>query len=123
MGDNDVVIARRFAKALEEAARTGDREAVYPLLADDVEWITPKRTLSGIESVEKEMIWGSPPEQLELEFAVSEWANRGEGCVVAEVHQVYRLKGTGEIAYERERHIELTIRDGKVCRYEMRIVG
>jgi ketosteroid isomerase-like protein len=123
VGADDMEIARQFARALEEAARTGDRAGVYPLLADDVEWVTPKRTLRGLEALEKEMIWGSPPEKLDLEFEVSDWADRGEGRIVADVHQVYRWKGTGEIAYERERHIELTIRDGKVSRYEMRIVG
>jgi hypothetical protein len=30
---------------------------------------------------------------------------------------------TGEVTHSRERQIELTIRDGKVARYEMRIVG
>jgi hypothetical protein len=42
------------------------------------------------------------------------------GC---EVHEVYRLKRRGEVAYERDRSIELTVREGKVSRYEMRIVG
>jgi hypothetical protein len=39
------------------------------------------------------------------------------------VHEVYRLKETGEVAYERDRVVELTIRDGKIRRYEMQIVG
>jgi hypothetical protein len=39
------------------------------------------------------------------------------------VHEIYRLKETGEVSYERDRRIELTIGDGKVSRYEMRIVG
>jgi hypothetical protein len=39
------------------------------------------------------------------------------------VHEVYRVKGSGEVAYERDRSIELTLREGKVSRYEMRIVG
>ena len=74
MGAEDVEVAGRFLAALEAAAESGDREAVYPLLAPDV-------------------------------------------------HQVYRWKETGEVSYERERRIELTIRDGKIGRYEMRIVG
>ena len=32
------------------------------------------------------------------------------------------MKGTGDFAYASERQIDLTIRDGKVTRYEMRVV-
>jgi hypothetical protein len=39
------------------------------------------------------------------------------------VHEIYRWKETGEVSYERDRRIELTIGDGKISRYEMRIVG
>jgi hypothetical protein len=39
------------------------------------------------------------------------------------VHEIYRWKETGEVSYERDRRIELMIRDGKISRYEMRIVG
>jgi hypothetical protein len=33
------------------------------------------------------------------------------------------MKETGDFAYERDRHVQLTIRDGKISRYEMTIVG
>jgi hypothetical protein len=39
------------------------------------------------------------------------------------VHQVYRVKDSGDFAYERQRRIELTIQHGKVSRYEVRVVG
>jgi hypothetical protein len=39
------------------------------------------------------------------------------------VQQVYRLKETGEFAYERRLRIELTVQDGKIGRYEVRVVG
>jgi len=42
---------------------------------------------------------------------------------ICDVHEIYRWKETGEVSYERERRIELMIRDGKISRYEMRIVG
>ena len=47
----------------------------------------------------------------------------GDGRVACEVHEVYRPKESGEVAYERDLSIELTVREGKVNRYEMRIVG
>jgi hypothetical protein len=33
------------------------------------------------------------------------------------------MKGTGDFAYARDRRVELTIRDGVIARYEMRVVG
>ena len=123
MGADDMEIARQFRISLEAAAKSGDREAVYPFLAADVEWVTPKRTLHGIDEVREELIWGSPPENLDLEFAEGDWLELGDGHVVSDVREIYRVKGTGDFAYERNRQIELTIRDGKISRYEMRIVG
>ena len=123
MTSDDIEIASRFLEALEEAAQTGDREAVYPFLAPDVEWVTPKTTLSGIDQVRTQLIWGSPPENLDVEFKAAEWLDLGDGRLAADVHQVYRLKGTGELAYERDRRIELALRDGKINRYEMQVIG
>ena len=116
-------IARRFRIALEAAAKSGDREALYPFLAADVEWVTAKRTLRGIDEVREELIWGSPPESLDLEFEVAEWAELDDGRLVSDVHEVYRVRATGDFAYERKRQIELTIRGSQISRYEMRIVG
>jgi len=36
---------------------------------------------------------------------------------------LHRWKQTGEFAHERRRRVEVTIRDGKTSRYEMRVVG
>jgi hypothetical protein len=119
----DEQTARRFLAALEVAATTGDWDAVYPLLAPDVEWVTQKRTLSGIDEVKSDLTWASPPENLELAFEVGELEDLGGGRMAVEVRQVYRMKGTGDFAYHRIRRIELTVRDRQVQRYEMRIVG
>ena len=123
MGPDDLEIATRFRIALETAAKSGDREALYPFLAADVEWVTAKRTLHGIDEVREELIWGSPDENLDLEFEEGEWVELGDGRLVLDVHQVYRVRATGDFAYERNRQIKLTIRDGQISRYEMRIVG
>ena len=123
MSREDVALAERFLVALEAAAQTGNREAVHALLAPEIEWVTPKRTLQGIDAVKEQLTWGSPPENLDLEFERGDVLDSGDGHVSCDVHQTYRMKGTGKFAYERERHIELTIGDGKISRYEMRIVG
>jgi hypothetical protein len=122
VGADEIEIAGRFQTVLVAAAKTGNWEAVYPFLATDVEWVTPKRTLQGIDQVREDLIWGSPPDNLDLEFEVGEWVELGGGRVASEVRQIYRLKGSGDFAYERNRRIELTLRNGMIGRYEMRIV-
>jgi hypothetical protein len=123
MAAQDVEVATRFLGALAAAAKSGDREPVYPLVAEDVEWVTPERTLHGIDDIREHLIWGFPPEHLDVELQVGDVVDLGEGRVRAEILQVYRWKQTGEFAHERRRRIELTIGDAKINRYEMRIVG
>jgi hypothetical protein len=123
MTSDDVLIASRFRAALEDAVRTGEHGAVLGLLDPDVEWITPQRTLRGIEEVRRWRVWGSSGESFDFEFAEGEWVDHGDGRVACDVHQVYRVKESGEFAYERQRRVELTIRDGLISRYELRSVG
>jgi ketosteroid isomerase-like protein len=123
VSSDDLVIAGRFRLALEQAVRTGDHEAVLELLDPDVEWVTPQRTLRGVDEVRTWRVWGSSGESFDFEFGEGEWVDHGDGRVVCDVHQVYRVKETGDFAYERERRIELTIRKGLISRYEVRSVG
>jgi ketosteroid isomerase-like protein len=123
MGLADLETASQFRTAVEVALQTGEREAAYALLAPEIEWVTPQRTLQGIDAIKDELTWGKPSEKLDVEFEGGDWVEHGDGRVGCEVHEIYRLKGSGEVAYERDRSIELTVREGKVSRYEMRIVG
>lgn len=116
-------VATGFLAALEVAAKTGDRDPVYPFLAADAEWVTPQRSLVGVDEIRRELTWVNPPDKLDLVFERGELVELGEGRVAMEVRQVYTLKATGEFAYTRLRRVELTVRDGKVSRYEMRSVG
>jgi ketosteroid isomerase-like protein len=116
-------IATAFLTALEAAAKTGDRDPVYPFLAPDAEWLTPQRDLVGVDEIRRELTWVNPPDKLDLEFERGELVELGEGRVAVDVGQVYTLRATGEFAYRRLRRVELTVRDGKVCRYEIRSVG
>jgi len=123
MATDDAEVAKRFRAALEAAVRTGDLEAVYPLLAADVEWVTPQRTLRGIDAVRQRLDWISPSDTFDFEFSEGEWVDEGGGRLVTEVREVYRMKESGEFGYARDRRVELTIRDGQISRYEMRNVG
>jgi hypothetical protein len=120
---DELAVARQFRIALEHAAKTGDWTRVYPCLAPSVEWITPQRTLTGIDEVEHDLTWGSPPEHLDVEFQIGDWVELDAGHAAVDVHETYLMKRSGEFAYQRERRIEITIRDGRISRYEMKVVG
>jgi ketosteroid isomerase-like protein len=119
MGAQDVEVAERFRVALEAAVRTSDREAVFNLLAPDVEWVMPKRTLRGIDEMRREWTWGSSPESFDYEFEEGDWVDEGDGRLGCDVREIYRLKETGDFAYARRRHVQVTISEGKITRYEM----
>jgi hypothetical protein len=120
---DDLETARQFLAALATVANTGERELLYPFLDADVEWLTPRRDLAGIDEVREELTWITAPENFDLEFEATRTTELGGGRIVTDVRELYRSKDTGEVAHTRERQIELTIRNAKVARYEMRIVG
>jgi ketosteroid isomerase-like protein len=120
MSERDLELAREFLDALAVAATEGDADAVYPLLAPDVEWLTPQTDLGNIGEVRERLSLLAPPEHLEIEFGEPELRDLGSGRIVTDVHETYRMKATGELAYTRERRIELTVREGKIARYELR---
>ncbi len=115
----DVEVAKRFKVALEAALETGDREGVYALFADDIEYTTPHRTLRGLGEVREKLKWGGgEPENLDVEFEEGEWQDLGGGHVVSESRMVQRWKETGEVATTMRINVDLRIRDGKITRYE-----
>jgi ketosteroid isomerase-like protein len=125
MGADDLAVAQTFLAALTAAAKTGELEEIYDFLAADVEWVTPTRNLRSIGAVRNEMTWFSPRETVELDFAISQerLIDLGSGRVATDFREIYTTKRTGELAYARDRRIELTVRDGKIARYEMRFAG
>ena len=82
-----------------------------------------KRELHGIAEIEDQLTWLSPPDKLDVKFGEPELSDLGGGRIISNIHEIYRMKDTGDFAYARDRQIELTIRDSKVARYEMRVVG
>ena len=123
MNDRDLELAREFLGALAVAVTTGESEAVYPLLAPDVEWLTPQIKLRSVGEVRERMEVISPRKHLEVEFGEPELKDLGRGRIVSDVKEVYRMKDTGDFAYARERRIELTIRVGVITRYELLFPG
>ena len=125
MSTDDLAVARQFLQALVSAANTGDHEVLYPLLAPDVEWLTPLRSLRGVGEVRDQPSWPwiAPRTDLEIDFEEKETTDLGSGRVLADFREIYRVKDTGDFAYERGRQIELTIRGDKIARYELRFAG
>jgi hypothetical protein len=125
MGDpavsaRELELAKQFLDALAVAVTTGDTSAIYPFLAEDVDWLTPQVALHGLGEVHDRLNWIAPRENLDVEFGEVELTEGGSGRIVTDVHEIYRMKQTGEFAYARDRRIELTIRGDKIARYEMR---
>jgi hypothetical protein len=119
----DIEIATRFRAALEDAVATGDRELVLKLVTLDVEWVTPQRTLHGIEELRTWPLWDASADAFDFQFGEGDWIDHGDGRLACDVTQVYRVKDTGDFAYQRVRRVELTIQDQKIRRYELRFTG
>jgi hypothetical protein len=90
----DVEVAKQFAAA----ADAGDREGTFALLADDVEWTTPHRTLRGLAEVREKLIGGGDagggPENLDVEFEDGDWEELDDGHVARET-RCAALEGNG----------------------------
>jgi ketosteroid isomerase-like protein len=126
MSAEDLAVARQFVAALAVAAKTGDHDAILLLLDTDVEWQTPLRSLHGIGELRDEPSWpwvAPPRANLEIDFEEQETTELGKGRVRTHLRETYRTKETGDFAYSRDREIELTIRDEKIARYELRFDG
>ena len=122
MSAEDLAVARQFIDTLAAAAKSGQLEEVYPLLASDVHWMTPQRDVRGVDDLAALFSWFSPEEIVhEVEFEIEEPADLGGGRIATDFQEIYRTKQTGEFAYARDRRVVLTIRDGKVASYEMRM--
>ena len=123
MSGRELELARQFLDALAVAATTGDSSGIDAFLAEDVDWLTPQVSLHGIREVHDRFSLISPREKLEVEYGELELTDGGDGRIVSDVQETYRMKETGDFAYARERRIELTIRGDKIARYETRFAG
>jgi hypothetical protein len=120
----DLDTAERFQTAVEGAMRTGDFGPVVALLASDVECITPQHPLHGVDAMVEELGRARPPESLYIELeSTGDWKDGGGGRYSRDIQVLFRSKETDELSYSRDRRFELTIREGKISRYEMRFDG
>ena len=111
-----------------------EREAVEDVLAEDVEWVVPKRggveTLRGIDAVLEWYGGGAAAEEGAPEdlggfenLDVSEERGELEDLEVGRVGSLNRLvytwKESGEVAHVKTGRLVYTVREGKIVRYEL----
>ena len=117
MTEGDLELARQLGDAMEVGL-----DAVCALLCDDAEYVTDRRTLRGLAEIREKLgeRSGETLENLDREFSSGEW-ERSDGVVVCRSRVVLRWKETGEVATASDVYETVTVRDGKISRYERRV--
>ena|SRR5262245_16984055 len=120
MSASDLDIAQQFRSAVEAALGTGDFEPVLAFLASDVECVMPQHTLQGADALIEELNRVRPSERFDVDFENGDWKPARGGRLSCQIRALYLSKASDDLSYSRDRSFELTIRDGKVSRFEMR---
>ena len=107
----------KFARASQfiEAVSANDLEAAEALLDPDVETVTPRGSVRGIAACRQVLQKASEDEQFAMEQAEPEF-EESEGDVIARTHEIARWRESGEVAYEREFALRLTLDDERIVR-------
>jgi ketosteroid isomerase-like protein len=92
-----------------------DFEAAEELLDPDVETVTPRGTLRGIQACRQVLQKASGDERFEMEQAEPEFEEI-DGDVMARTREIARWRETGKVAYERDFEMRLTLKNNRVVR-------
>jgi hypothetical protein len=103
------------AREFVEAVVAHDLDAAEKFLDPNVETVTPRGTLRGIAGCLQVLQKASGGEQFAMEQAEPELEEL-EGDVIARTHEVARWRETGEVAYERDFAVRLTLDDDRIVR-------
>jgi ketosteroid isomerase-like protein len=108
---------KKFARARQfvEAVAAHDLEAAKEFLDPDVETVTPRGTVRGIAACGQVLQKASGDEQFAMEQTEPEFEDI-EGDVIARTHEIARWRETGEVAYERDFALRLTLDDERIVR-------
>jgi hypothetical protein len=107
----------KFARARQfiEAVTAHDFESAEVLLDPDVETVTPRGSLRGTAACRQVLQKASGDEQFALEQAEPEFEEI-EGDVIARTHEVALWRESGDVAYEREFAVRLTVDEERIIR-------
>ena len=103
--------ARRFV----EAVAAHDFDAAEALLDPDVGTVTPRGTVRGVEACRQLLQKAGGDEQFVMEQAEPEFEDL-EGDVVARTNETARWRETGEVAYQRDFALRLTLDGERIVR-------
>jgi len=103
------------AREFIEAVTAHDFEAAQEFLDPDVETVTPRGAVRGIAACRQVLQKASGDEQFAIEQAEPEFED-SEGDVVVRTHEIARWRETGEVAYERNFAVRLTLHEEKIVK-------
>jgi ketosteroid isomerase-like protein len=98
-----------------QAVVAHDFETAEELLDPNVEIVTPRGSLRGIAACRQVLQKAGGDEQFTLEQAEPEFEHIGDD-VIARTREVARWRETGELAYERDFAMRLTLDDNRIVR-------
>ena len=103
------------ARLFVQAVVAHDLDAAEKLLDPEVETVTPRGSLRGIPACRQVLQKAGGDEQFALEQAEPEFED-AEGEIIARTHETARWRETGEVAYERDFAVRLTLDDERIVR-------
>jgi ketosteroid isomerase-like protein len=103
------------ARQFVEAVASHDFEAAEALLDPDVETVTPRGSVRGIAASRQVLQKAGGDEQFAMEQAEPE-VEEIEGDVIARTREVARWRESGEVAYERDFALRLTLDGERIVR-------
>jgi len=103
--------ASQFVKAVV----AHDLATAEGLLDPDVETVTPRGSVQGIEAARQVLQKAAGDEQFAMEQAEPE-LEEIDGDVIASTHEVARWRETGEVAYERDFALRLTLEEDRIVK-------
>jgi ketosteroid isomerase-like protein len=106
------------ARQFVEAVAAHDLDVAEEFLDPDVETVTPRGTLRGIGACRQALQKASGDEQFAMEQAEPEFEDV-EGDVIARTREIARWRETGEVAYERDFAMRLTLDEERIVRIVM----
>jgi Domain of unknown function (DUF4440) len=98
-----------------EAVTAHDFAVIEALLDPDVETVTPRGAVHGVAACRQVLQKAGGDEQFALEQAEPEFEEI-DGDVIARTHETARWRESGDVAYEREFAVRLTLDGERVVR-------
>jgi ketosteroid isomerase-like protein len=104
------------ARAFVEAVTAHDLDAAAELLDPDVETVTPRGSFHGIPAAHEVLQKAIGDDRFTKEQSAPEVEAVEGGDVIARTREVARWRESGEVAFERDFAVRLTLDGGRIVR-------